>query len=154
MTTFIETSRGILNLQRVQEVRTDEGYDALIVDGKVYDDSRNFVAAVADTLVNVLSVAPGWSFLTPIFGPDGYSLSREAVLAWGLTARGILVPVTASMPRGAHYSFGHESEYGLQGPGDARVTTPQRKFESELDWLQCLNRELSEKQPYPQQETD
>jgi hypothetical protein len=89
----------------------------------------------SEHLVSIIPVSGEWEHLFPVTEDDGTHREAfsEPVIAWGLTADGVTIPVTATKPCGT-------DDGALRKVGDARVWTPEIDFSSVEHWLASIDR--------------
>jgi hypothetical protein len=128
---FIYTDRGFVNLDRIERaIPKNDGRYEIVVDGKT--------VTARDTeferkIVSIVAVAEGqWECLTRLLDDgDPPAILSEPILAWGLTALGDTVPITAVDTDG-----GAAGTFALRKIGDARVFVPGHgTYDNAEDWL-------------------
>jgi len=95
----INDKHGFVPLSQVRHIRTHEGRETVVFDDELVQtmaevEGRGMLA----TVVEITSVTGEWEALTNLDG----TMCVHPVLVWGLTAEGLIVPVTAAAPGGVH----------------------------------------------------
>ena len=127
---FVYTPNGYFPLSDVELVKIKkDGKRELWVGGKVVDDD----SSPENVLTSIIPVQGDWECLAIGEGEDGKTeIISEPVLAWGLTAFGRVLPVTASENSGV------DGHYGLRRAGEEAVYGGSMGgYVSSKDWIEA-----------------
>lgn len=139
MTAFLQTNRGMLNVDRIAYTRREKHQDSW-KNFAYTDDGEKYEFYNSATMTQFVPMPSGWKILTSgLTDSNEVEIYTEELMFWGVSMDGDYHPVTNA----TFFTSGYE-EYAIQTP-EGRITIPEIANFDTLDDLKAYLKERNEK---------